>query len=214
MRPAADQRVRWSSAAYEVVKRLADTLLAASALVVLSPAFVIMGVMIKATSPGRVFYRGLRTGKHARRFRIYKFRTMVDGAERLGGPSTATRDPRVTRFGWFLRRHKLDELPQLINILSGEMSIVGPRPEVPLYTDAYAGEELMILQVRPGLTDYASLEFIELDDLLGAEDADRTFREKILPTKNALRIKYVKERSLLVDATLIAKTLSRLVLKR
>jgi lipopolysaccharide/colanic/teichoic acid biosynthesis glycosyltransferase len=136
---------------------------------------------------------------------------MVTGAEALGGPTTATNDRRVTRIGATLRRTKLDELPQLFNVLAGEMSLVGPRPEVPEYTNQYEGEGKCILSMRPGITDYASIEFVDLDDRVGSVDPDRHFRESILPRKNALRIHYVKHWSLRSDFAILSTTVYRVV---
>jgi lipopolysaccharide/colanic/teichoic acid biosynthesis glycosyltransferase len=136
---------------------------------------------------------------------------MVPDAESRGGPTTGTADRRVTRLGRILRRHKLDELPQLFNVLAGEMSLVGPRPEVFEYVDRYTPEEREILSVRPGITDLSSIEFANLDDIVGSEDPDRVFRERILPRKNALRLEYVRERSLWLDARILARTVVALV---
>jgi lipopolysaccharide/colanic/teichoic acid biosynthesis glycosyltransferase len=127
-------------------------------------------------------------------------------AERLGGPTTGTRDPRVTPVGWFLRRTKIDELPQLINVLLGDMSLVGPRPEVMVYTSRYQGDEKVILSMRPGITDYASIVFADLDDRVGSDDADAYFQQHILPEKNRLRVKYVKEWSLRGDIKILWNT--------
>lgn len=176
----------------------------------LAPVLITIAVAIKLTSPGPVFYRGVRTGLHGKPFRIFKFRTMVVNAEKVGGPSTGKDDPRITSVGGFLRRYKLDELPQLLNVISGEMSLVGPRPEVPQYTAEYQGEELLILTVRPGITDYASIKFSRLDEVLGSEEPDRVYEEKVRPVKNALRIKYVKEQSFFGDIALIFSTIFRI----
>jgi len=194
-----------------LAKRIFDLIAAALGVLVLAPVYIAIALAIKLTSPGPVFYRGVRTGLHGKPFRIYKFRTMVVDAEKIGGPSTGKDDPRITPVGGFLRRYKLDELPQLFNVISGEMSLVGPRPEVPQYTDEYQGEELLILTVRPGITDYASIKFSRLDEVLGSEDPDRVYEEKVRPVKNALRIKYVKERSFWGDIALIFNTLFRIV---
>ena len=131
---------------------------------------------------------------------------MVNHAEKLGGPTTGTKDPRVTSLGSFLRKTKLDELPQLMNVLIGDMSLVGPRPEVMEYVDKYKGEEKSILSVRPGITDLSSIQFINLDDLVGDEDPDQYFIEHILPIKNALRVKYVNEATFLGDLRILWKT--------
>jgi len=190
-------------------KRLIDVAGALLGLFLALPLFIAVGAAIKLTSKGPVFYRGVRTGLHGKPFRIFKFRTMVSDAEKRGGPTTGTDDPRVTRVGRFLRRTKLDELPQFLNVLSGDMSLVGPRPEVPEYTSRYAGEELLILSVKPGITDYASIEFADLDDLVGRDDPDEYFRRHILPRKNELRVKYVKNRSLAEDMRILGRTLGR-----
>lgn len=136
---------------------------------------------------------------------------MVQDAERLGGPSTGMEDPRITRLGRYLRKCKLDELPQLLNVLRGEMSIVGPRPEVPEYTRLYEGDEKLILTVLPGITDYASLQFIHLDEILGSKEPDRVYEEQVRPVKNALRVKYVKEWAFWKDIVIVGKTLVKLV---
>lgn len=193
-----------------MVKRIFDIIFASLGALMLAPVLIAIAVAIKLTSPGPVFYRGVRTGLHGKSFRIFKFRTMVVNAEKVGGPSTGKDDPRITSVGGFLRRYKLDELPQLLNVISGEMSLVGPRPEVPQYTAEYQGEELLILTVRPGITDYASIKFSRLDEVLGSEEPDRVYEEKVRPVKNALRIKYVKEQSFFGDIALIFSTIFRI----
>jgi lipopolysaccharide/colanic/teichoic acid biosynthesis glycosyltransferase len=190
-------------------KRLMDVVGASLGLLLTLPLFVVISTAIIWTSDGPVFYRGVRTGLNGKPFRIYKFRTMVVDAEKLGGPSTALNDPRITPIGKFLRRTKLDELPQLINILKGEMSFVGPRPQVERYTNLYNGEEKIILSVRPGLTDYASLHFINMDSTLGDSDVDQKYLTEVEPLKNILRIKYVKEQSFMTDMKILLKTLVR-----
>jgi lipopolysaccharide/colanic/teichoic acid biosynthesis glycosyltransferase len=134
---------------------------------------------------------------------------MVVDAESLGGPTTGTNDKRVTRIGVYLRRAKLDELPQFLNVLVGDMSLVGPRPEVLKYTATYTDKEKIIFSMRPGITDYASVEFVDLDDLVGNQDPDRYFREYIMPRKTELRIKYVKEWSLITDLKILWATFCR-----
>jgi len=193
-----------------VFKRLIDVAGASVGLVISLPFFVVIAVAIKLTSAGPVFYRGVRTGLNGKPFRIYKFRTMVSDAERVGGPSTALNDPRITPIGRFLRKFKLDEIPQFINVLMGEMSLVGPRPQVERYTKLYKGEEAIILSVRPGLTDYASIHFIDMDSTLGDGDVDRKYLDEVEPHKNRLRIQYVKEQSFLTDMKILLKTLSKL----
>lgn len=191
-------------------KRVFDILVASLALLFLSPFLLLIAISVRLDSPGPAIYRGRRSGIHNTEFYMLKFRTMVVDAESRGGYSTARNDPRVTRVGRALRRSKFDELPQLINVLRGEMSIVGPRPEVPAYTRLYAGEERLILTVLPGITDYSSIKFVQLDLLLGEKDADKVYEEIVRPVKNALRIKYVKEQSLKTDIIIISKTILKL----
>jgi len=190
-----------------MIKRLFDIVLSSLGLLFWAPLLIIIALLIKIDDPGGpIFYRGIRTGRYGRPFRIYKFRTMFVNAEKVGGPSTALNDPRLTKVGKSLRKYKLDELPQLINILLGEMSFVGPRPQVERYTRLYTEEENVILSVPPGLTDYASIKFINQEEILGDGEVDDKYFLQIEPEKNKLRIKYVKECSLWVDLTIIIKT--------
>ena len=199
------------SSLYPVTKKITDVLTAAVGLAMASPLLLAVAILVKTTSPGSVFYRGIRTGKNGVPFRIMKFRTMVTDAESVGGPSTALNDPRLTRIGKFLRKYKLDELPQLINVLVGDMSLVGPRPQVRQYTDLYTGEERLILTVRPGLTDYASLRFINLDQILGDDNVDEKYLKEVEPAKNSLRIEYVKKRCLTEDLRILFMTVLQLL---
>ena len=168
--------------------------------------FAITAIAIRLDSSGPVFYRGWRTGLGGKPFRIFKFRTMVVDAEKIGGPSTALNDLRLTSVGKFLRKYKLDEFPQLVNILIGDMSFVGPRPQVEKYTKLYSGDEMLILAIKPGLTDYASIHFINLDAILGDENVDEKYLREIEPEKNRLRIKYAKENSFRIDMKILAMT--------
>lgn len=195
------------------IKRSCDVLFSLLVLLLIWPIIFFVAVTVKLSSPGPVFYRGIRTGLNGEPFRILKFRTMVVDAETLGGPTTGTNDKRITPIGAFLRKTKLDEIPQFINVLTGDMSLVGPRPEVLEYTATYTGEEKIILSMRPGITDYASIEFADLDDRVGSVDPDKYFREHIMPKKTALRVKYVKEWSLGSDIKILWLTLFR-VMKR
>jgi lipopolysaccharide/colanic/teichoic acid biosynthesis glycosyltransferase len=179
---------------------------------VLVPFFVIIMVFIKTTSKGPIFYFGERIGLNGKKFRILKFRTMIPDAE-LQGTTTNINDPRVTRVGFFLRKYKLDELPQLINVIKGEMSLVGPRPEVEEHTNEYTEEEKLILTVRPGLTDYASIRFISLDEILGSENPHQVYVSGVRAEKNQLRMKYVNERSFFVDLKIIGLTFVSLMRK-
>jgi lipopolysaccharide/colanic/teichoic acid biosynthesis glycosyltransferase len=170
------------------------------------PFLLGVALLVRASSPGPALYRGERAGRHGRPFRIFKFRTMVVDAETRGGTTTAATDPRVTNLGRFLRHYKLDELPQLLNVLRGEMSFVGPRPEVYEYVDEYSPSERRILDVRPGITDLASVEYVDLTERVGSTDPDATYRKTILAHKNRLRLEYVDRRSLLLDARILART--------
>jgi lipopolysaccharide/colanic/teichoic acid biosynthesis glycosyltransferase len=197
-----------------MLKRAFDFLSSLLGLIVVSPVLLIIAILIKREDGGSVFYRGVRVGRFGKTFRIFKFRTMVVNAEKLGGPSTADDDPRVTKMGKFIRKYKLDELPQVINVLKGEMSVVGPRPEVQMYVDMFKEEEKIILSVRPGITDWASIWNPDEGAILaGSPDPEKTYMEKIRPEKIRLQLKYVKERSFLVDIKIILETLTT-VLKR
>jgi len=183
--------------------------------VLFGPLIFFLIIFIKLDSPGPAFYCGERVGRFGRTFRIFKFRTMVADAEKRGGPSTASDDPRITGVGRFLRKYKLDELPQLINVLKGEMSIVGPRPEVLTEVETYTNEERRILEVRPGITDWASLTFHNEGEILkGSPDPHQAYREKIKPEKMRLALKYIDERSFLTDIKIILETLLTLVRTR
>ena len=199
---------------YRTVKRVFDLFSAALGLFLLVPLFLAIAVCIKLNSRGPVFYRGVRIGRHGRPFRIFKFRTMQPDAERVGSTSTGQNDPRITRVGRRLRPWKLDELPQLLNVLTGEMSIVGPRPEVEEHTSAYTAEEKIILSVLPGITDYASIRFFNLNELVGSEDPRRVFIEKYRAEKNSLRVAYVRNQSLWTDIRIIFLTFARIMTKR
>ena len=189
-----------------IAKRIFDFVVASLLLVLTAPIWFVIILGILYYSPGPVLYRGLRAGRGGRTFRILKFRTMVIDAERKGGGTTALNDCRIFPFGLQLRYTKLDELPQLLNVLSGEMSLVGPRPELTVYTDRYTAEERLILSVRPGITDYSSIRFSSLDEIVGNRDADRVFEEKVLPEKNQLRLKYVRDRSFCGDLHIMGLT--------
>jgi len=195
-----------------MLKRLFDIVFSLFGLILVSPLFLVIAVLIKLESPGQGFYRGERVGKNGKNFKIFKFRTMVPDAEKLGGPSTAGDDPRLLKTGLFLKKYQLDELPQLINVIKGEMSFVGPRPEVKMYVDMMTTEERnAILSIKPGITDLASLwNFHENEVLRGSPDPEKTYMEKIRPEKIRLQIEYVKNRSFLLDLKIIIKTIIKL----
>jgi lipopolysaccharide/colanic/teichoic acid biosynthesis glycosyltransferase len=193
-----------------MAKRAFDLFFSSLGLILLSPLIGAASIGIKLSSPGPVFFRQERTGMHFKTFRIYKFRTMLDGAV-SDPPITVLGDPRVTKFGRFLRRTKLDELPQLINVFKGEMSLVGPRPEVPHYVEMFRSDYEEILHVRPGITDEASIEFRHEDALLAsAADPQELYIRKVLPRKIELAKKYVGNGRLADDLSIILRTLMHL----
>lgn len=196
-----------------MLKQLFDIIFSFIGIILLLPVFLIIAIIIKLDSKGSVFYRGVRVGKNGKLFRPYKFRTMVDKAENLGGSTTAENDSRITKVGRFLRKYKIDEIPQFINVIKGDMSIVGPRPELKSYTGLYNDSEKIILNVRPGITDLCSLEFSSLDKHVGSTDADKIFEKQILPRKNQLRVEYVKNQSFLLDLKIICRTVWVILMK-
>ncbi|HEY8176684.1 MAG TPA: sugar transferase [Gemmatimonadaceae bacterium] len=194
------------------MKRVFDLVCSIVGLVVFSPLLIAVAAWVKLDSPGPVFYRGQRAGRGNKPFGIYKFRSMVVNADKIGGSSTSGEDPRVTRSGRFIRRYKLDELSQLINVLKGNMSLVGPRPEILSYTSKYEGKYLEILSVRPGITDWASIWNADEGGVLaGARDPDRAYEILIQPTKLELQLRYVSERTFWQDLKIIAYTIRRIV---
>lgn len=191
-----------------IIKRIFDIIVSFIGLIVLLPVFLIIGVAIKLDSKGPVLYRQTRVGRGGKNFRIYKFRTMVIDADKKGMQITVGEDNRVTRLGSFLRKFKMDELPQLINVLIGNMSFVGPRPEVNKYVEIYTDRQRDILKVRPGITDIASIEYRNESDLLAKSlDPENTYINEIMPRKIKLNMKYLQNISLCLDIKLIFKTL-------
>lgn len=189
------------------MKRLFDIVAASCGLLVLSPVFLLLAVWIKADSRGPVFYRQSRVGRGNRDFWLYKFRSMRVGADRAGLITVGGRDPRVTASGYYIRKYKLDELPQLINVLRGDMSIVGPRPEVRRYVDLYTPEQMRVLDVRPGITDLASIRYRNESELLArAENPDRYYVEVVMQDKLRINLEYVANHSFVYDMRLIFKT--------
>ena len=189
-------------------KRAMDIVVSAAALCVLWPVLALIALAIVVDDPGPVFYRQVRVGRGGRPFRIFTFRTMVVDADRKGLSITVGRVSRITRVGAFLRKTKLDELAQLLNVLAGQMSFVGPRPEVPRYVELYTPYQRQVLLVRPGITDYASIAYRNENDLLaGAKDPERMYIETVMPDKIELNMKYLREISPLADVRLILKTI-------
>ena len=198
-----------------MLKRLFDLLLSSVGLILLSPVILVLALLIKLRDWGPIFYRGERVGRGGTIFRIYKFRSMVVNAEKTGVSSTTKEDPRVTPIGRFLRKTKLDELPQLLNVFSGQMSIVGPRPEVKKFTDLYDDKEKVLLELQPGITDYASLwDINEAEVLAGSSDPDKDYMEKIRPEKIRLQLKYERERSLWTDIKIVLLTIRKMLTGR
>jgi lipopolysaccharide/colanic/teichoic acid biosynthesis glycosyltransferase len=192
---------------YPAIKRLFDLVAALALLIVFSPVLAFFAIWVKASDGGPVLYRGPRVGRNGRMFHMLKFRTMVVNADKVGPSSTAGDDPRITPAGRIMRRGKLDELPQLFNVLKGEMSLVGPRPQVKWAVDLYTPEERQLLDVRPGITDFASLRFRnEAEILMGSADPDKDYLEKIAPLKIRLGLHYVRTYSFATDINILTAT--------
>ncbi len=196
------------------MKRLFDIVASGLGLVALSPLFAVLAVWIKMDSPGPVFYRQVRVGRGNRDFRLFKFRSMRPDSDKAGLITVGGHDPRVTRSGYYIRKYKLDEFPQLINVLKGDMSLVGPRPEVRRYVDMYTPEQLRVLSVRPGMTSLASIRYRNENDILAAaEDPERAYIEQVMPDKIAIDLEYVEHAGLLADIRLIFRTFKEIITK-
>ena len=198
----------------KITKRTFDIVACVMAVLLLFPLWLCVGLLVACGSKGGAFYRQTRVGRNGKEFKLLKFRTMRQDADRIGGLITVGDDCRVTRIGKFLRKYKLDELPQFLNIIKGDMSIVGPRPEVPKYVALYNERQRRVLSVRPGLTDYASIEYISENELLAqSPDPDKTYIEEIMPAKLELNLKYIDNQSVMEDLRLIFKTLFSIMKK-
>lgn len=209
----AQQHKAYDGIYNRVFKRLLDILISGTALMILWPFYLIIALLVAAEDGFPVFYRAERGGYRGQTFRICKFRSMVKNADKIGGGTTSFRDPRITRVGNFLRKTKLDEIPQLGQVFLGKMSLIGPRPELLRYVNQYQGEELEILQVRPGITDYSSVEFINLDEIVGTENADEMYEKYVLKKKNALRVKYARTVSFKTDVYILFMTVAAVLKK-
>lgn len=194
------------------MKRLFDIFFSITALLFLWPFILLLSLVILLGSKGGVFYKQIRIGKNFKEFYLLKFRTMRPGSDKQGLITVGGKDNRITKEGYFLRKYKLDELPQFINILKGDMSFVGPRPEVKKYVDLYHERYKNVLRVRPGLTDYASLEYISENEILGKSDnPEKTYTDEILPHKIDLADKYVSNVSVAEDIRIILKTIKKII---
>lgn len=195
------------------IKRAIGLIVALPFLIIAIPIYLVISIAIIAEDGRPIFYRPLRGGYKNKPFRIFKFRTMVKNADKIGGGTTAMHDPRITKVGGFLRKTKLDETANLINILIGTMSFTGPRPELLQYTEKYEGDEKEILEVRPGVTDYSSMEFINLDEIVGSGNADEMYEKYVLKKKNELRIKYAETVSFGTDCKIFFVTIWKVIQK-
>ena len=196
----------------KAVKRIFDFICSTLGLIILSPILIAIVVKIKIDSDGPVFFKQIRVGEKKKEFEILKFRTMVVDAEKLGRQITVGNDSRITKVGGFLRKYKLDELPQLINVFKGDMSLVGPRPEVPRYVKLYNEEQRKVLEVKPGITDLASIRYRDENDLLGeSENPDDLYINTIMPDKLALNLVYINKNNVFFDIYIILKTIIKCI---
>ena len=194
-----------SNKLYSFFKRIFDIFFSITFIFLLIPIYLLIALKIKNDSEGPILYKPLRTGFNGKTFYIYKFRTMFVGSD-LGPGTTSKSDKRITNFGYFLRKFKLDETPQFFNIIKGDMSFVGPRPELPRYTEKYSLEERKILNVKPGITDFSSIEYSNFNKFVEDINPDEYFEKNILTRKNQLRLKYVKEKCFMVDLLILIRT--------
>ena len=181
-------------------------------MVILLPFFLLISLFILLDSKGGIFYKQVRVGKNGKDFYLIKFRSMRTDADKKGLLTVGGRDPRITRIGYYLRKYKIDELPQLLNVLKGDMSLVGPRPEVRKYVNLYNDEQKKVLSVQPGITDYASIEYSNENEILGkAEHPEQVYIEEIMPAKLRLNLKYIAEKGLVTDLRIILRTLKKII---
>ena len=192
--------------------RFFDFILSLVGLVVLAPIFIVLAIWIKTDSKGPVFYKQVRVGQNGIDFGLFKFRSMVVDADKKGLITVGGRDPRITRSGYFIRKYKLDELPQLINVLLGDMSLVGPRPEVRKYVELYTDEQQKVLSAKPGITDYASIEYMDENEILGkSSDPEKTYIEEIMSEKIKYNMKYIQNKSLMEYFKIIFLTILKII---
>ncbi|HOZ83344.1 MAG TPA: sugar transferase [Bacteroidia bacterium] len=194
------------------MKRCFDIIVSLIAIIILLPILLLIALWIKIDSRGSIIYKQIRVGKGGRDFGIFKFRTMHPDSDIKGLLTVGGRDPRITNAGYLLRKYKLDELPQLFNVLKGDMSLVGPRPEVRKYVSRYSDEQLKVLSVKPGITDFASIHYSNENEILAkSANPEQTYVQEIMPHKLALNLKYIQEASLMTDLKIIAATVMKIV---
>lgn len=213
MGTSREKKLAYNGFYNRVVKRIIGIIISGIALLILWPLYLVISIAIVIEDGFPVFYRAERGGYKGKTFRICKFRSMVKDADKIGGGTTALHDPRITKIGNFLRKTKLDEIPQIGQVFLGKMSFVGPRPELLRYVNQYEGDEKDILQVRPGITDFSSVEFINLDEIVGGENADEMYEKFVLKKKNALRVKYAHSVSFKTDVYILFKTVKEVIRK-
>ncbi|MFM7023839.1 MAG: sugar transferase [Flavobacteriales bacterium] len=195
-----------------MLKRLFDIAASAFGLLVFAPFFILISILVLFSGKGGIFFLQTRVGKDNKDFKMFKFRTMAPGSEKKGQLTVGARDNRITKVGYYLRKFKLDEVPQLINVLIGHMSVVGPRPEVRRYVDLYTPEQMRVLSVKPGITEWASLKFFDENALLAqSSDPEKTYIEEVMPAKLQLNLEYVNNHSFGTDLKIIFKTIARIV---
>jgi lipopolysaccharide/colanic/teichoic acid biosynthesis glycosyltransferase len=198
-----------------LTKRLFDLVLSSVLLLFFAPFLLLFALLIGISSRGGVFYKQIRVGLHGKLFHIFKFRTMYPDADKRGLLTVGQRDPRVTPLGFYLRKYKIDELPQLLNVWLGDMSMVGPRPEVAYYTALYNSEQRRVLSIKPGITDYASIEYADENTLLAqSDDPETCYITEIMPAKLALNARYIAEQSTMTDLKIMALTVAKILGKR
>ena len=196
----------------QFIKRTFDIVMSLIGIIILSPIFIIVSILIKIDSPGNILFLQKRVGRYGKEFNIYKFRTMISDAEKLGKQITVGEDSRITKIGAILRKFKIDELPQLFNVLNGDMSLVGPRPEVPKYVKLYSEEQKKVLNVRPGITDMASLRYRDENDILGKVDnPEEYYINVIMQDKLNLNLEYIEKSNIIFDISLILKTIIKCI---
>lgn len=197
-----------------MLKRIFDIIFSILGLIISLPAIIILSIWISMDSPGGIFYLQERIGKDFKPFQLFKFRSMYSGSDKKGLLTVGGKDNRITRSGYFIRKYKLDELAQLINVLKGDMSIVGPRPEVKKYVDLYNEEQKRVLSIKPGITDYASIEYYNENEILEkSSNPEKTYIEEIMPHKLSLNLKYIEEQNLVTDFKIILKTIKRIIIR-